>query len=176
MHSEQLPVTLTDPEMKIVAEELGALELEMSAVRESKRASSKHFNALIEDLQERIALKADIAIKGQEYRSVECDWEPDLIAGVKRLIRKDTGTEVRNVILSLDEQQYGLFQNVTENSDGRIESVEAITDSLGALPDPETAVQEATADDPGDESYDASHANAKKRRKSAPEPEDAAVN
>ncbi len=187
MHSEDLSVTLTDAEMKIVAEELGAMENEMAAIRESKRASAKHYGALIEDLQEKISVKAKIATEGREFRPVDCEWQPDFIAGLKRLIRLDTLAEVRSFVLSDEERQTGLFDQV-------VEATPETVDELGTLPDPETVVQEATADDPGDErdphqdfademgadeQYDASHANGSgkgRKKKKAPETVSSAVN
>ena len=49
-----------------------------------------------------------------------------------------------------------------------------VAEELGELPDPETVVAEATEDDPGDEQYDASHANATKRlrKRKAPDSEE----
>lgn len=139
MNSEKLAVVLTDAEMKIVAEELGAMESEMAAIRESKRASAKHYAALIENLLEKIAYKAKVAIDGQEIRNVEVEWVQDSLAGVKRLIRLDNGNEVRNVLLSESERQHGLFDAVVEAAPEPSEEL---------LADPETAVADAAAGDP----------------------------
>lgn len=109
MQSEKLAVTLTEEEMAKLAEEMGALEIELAAVREAKKASSRNFKGKIDLLQEAIDEKAEIATSGQEMRFIDCEWRKDILAGVKRLVRLDTDREVRNMLLSEEERQQSLF-------------------------------------------------------------------
>lgn len=178
MHNEQLTVILTEAELAKNGEELGNLEIQLAATRESKKASAKQFADEITEIEQGIARRAKVATEGQEYREVQVEWQIDMIAGIKRLIRQDNGNDVRNQILSQDEKQYGLFSDPAPTTIGET----VVDDELGELPDPETAVQEATADDHdthqdedadiADDQYDASHANSsgrgRKKQKAVP--------
>lgn len=114
MHTEKLPVTLSETEMAALAEEIGGFELEMAEFRAAKKAANKDLNDSIKNLQDKIDYKAKIATSGQEYRSVNVEWTFDFLEGVKRLIRLDTSKEVRNMRLSNEERQQSLFRNAFE--------------------------------------------------------------
>ena len=177
IHTEILPVALTEFELALVAKELGELEIHLAAVREAKKESSKHFNDRIDHLQEKIDEKALIATSGQEMRAVECRWVTDLSAGVKRLIRMDTDREVRSEILTEYDRQQSLFDSHKTKSDPESEVAEpslsrAVSDALAdVLAPPEDPTEpDAVADEDAAKEgapFDAKFVNArnKNRRK-----------
>lgn len=145
MQTESLPVDLNDAEMAAVATELGELETELNAVKEAKKDAAKNFKSRIGEIQRQIDVKAVVATSGQEYRPVDCDWIADYAAGIKSLIRRDTGREVRNVHLTDDERQAGLFDEVIENS----------AESVDVEPEPESTEEgDSAAMPPEDEPSD----------------------
>jgi hypothetical protein len=61
---------------------------------DSAAARLKSAKSCMEALQSTIDGKLDTANRGWENRQVECHWRPDRAAGVKRLIRSDSGEVV----------------------------------------------------------------------------------
>lgn len=71
---------------------------------EKKHAVSRYGNAL-KEAQEKLGKLIKVCETGQEVKPVTCEWRPDFLAGVRRLIRIDTFEEVDVRTLTESERQ-----------------------------------------------------------------------
>jgi hypothetical protein len=81
----------------------GAL-MEAERLKAERSEIGRSISALLRDAR----AAAEVAERGTEPRPVKCEWRPDYAAGVKTLVRTDTGETLETVPLAGDERQLPL--------------------------------------------------------------------
>jgi hypothetical protein len=106
----ELPVKLTEQEVRDYGEALASAELDLQRVKDEKSAALTKFGERMKDLSERIAKHATAIDKGEENRLVSCRWDEDFATKSRWLTRLDTGTEVPDSrrAMTTDELQQSL--------------------------------------------------------------------
>lgn len=122
---------------------------------EKKHAVSRYGNAL-KEAEERLGKLIKVCETGQEVRPVTCEWRPDFLAGVRRLIRIDTFEEVDVRTLTESERQTQLQLDEAAAKRGELDE-EEIPGLGGEEPDLTTPFDapddEAAEDEEPDESF-----------------------
>lgn len=102
--TRKLMCQLTEHEVMQRGEEMAKTYIQVAALDMEK----KRITAKIKPLDERIEELVTIIDSKEEERDVECRWVPDWTAGIKSLIRNDTGEEVEFKKLQEWERQQNL--------------------------------------------------------------------
>jgi len=103
-----LPVRLTTKEVEVqsrrMAELLGEITEEESAIKAAKAASKGKLEGMHEEVQR---LRGNVMLR-EETRQVECELRADTVAGLARCFRNDDGSETANRPLTVEEKQLKL--------------------------------------------------------------------
>lgn len=95
-YTEKLPVTLSEEEKQVIAEELTLLEIRLAAIEKNKAEYNKDVNEQIKSLKlQALELSQKYQAEG-ELHEVECYFvfdQPE--AGLKTIYRSDTGEMIR---------------------------------------------------------------------------------
>ncbi len=94
-YTEKLPVTLSEEEKQVIAEELTSLEIRLAAIEKNKAEYNKDVNEQIKSLRLQ-ALELSNQYQTTQLEDIDCYFvfdQPE--AGQKTIYRSDTGEKVR---------------------------------------------------------------------------------
>lgn len=103
----EVPVPISDMEAAIskLIDNLRTNDIKIEAEGERHKEEMKILNADQESIKQHLYDARD----GKIYETVECKIVPDYEAGVKRVVRTDTGEVVEEVELTLEEKQLSML-------------------------------------------------------------------
>ena len=110
-----LPVPLTTEEFEAKAAELAQINLEMSDIRDAKKAAVADFNARIEERVAKVGVLAAIVDKRTEIREVDCVERVDIDRKLVDIIRADTGEVVDHRGITQRDIQQALPMDITDD-------------------------------------------------------------
>lgn len=96
---QQLPVQLTEEELKQRGKDLAKTHQDISEVERHKKEINDDFKAKLSALDATTGTLSRAISNGYEYREVECEWAYFWEKGEKHMIRLDTGetVEIRKI-------------------------------------------------------------------------------
>lgn len=109
MELRKLPVVLSDEEVLQRGEELARAIDELETYQADERERVKDAADHVKLERKRIGDLATVVRAHKEEREVQCEWEIDYEAGLKRLKRLDTHAVVESKVLEPDERQTKLM-------------------------------------------------------------------
>lgn len=109
--TRELPVKLTDAELRERAKELGAAIEDHAIAERQKKAAADDFKMQLEALDTKISNLGHIVTRGEEYRPVAITTRKDFERSKVETIRLDTNEVVDSRPMTLDEKQSGLFDD-----------------------------------------------------------------
>ena len=102
--TRKLMVRLTDTEIETRGRELATCLVNKGKLEERK----KELNAVIKPLVERAVELSETIERGEEIRTVDCQWEYHWEHGTRVLYRPDTGEEIESDVIPEHEKQQRL--------------------------------------------------------------------
>lgn len=122
LFERELPVPLTDEELKERGQELAEKMREVDQAEQAKKDAAAHHKQIVERLTAEASDMARVIRAGKVERSVKCYTEHDLEKEVARVVRCDTGEVVETRTLSRDElndlRQGKLFKEPAPAAEG----------------------------------------------------------
>lgn len=109
IYTEYLKCDFTDAEISDRAKELASANRRRTSIEQQKKEIDSDLKSQIEAENSKIQRLADQISMGYEYRNIDCLVEldtPEL--GKKRIVRVDTGEEVKVVAMIADDKQASL--------------------------------------------------------------------
>jgi hypothetical protein len=134
---ERLPCKLTDIELKSRGLELGHKLSELNDLEAKKKAAASTFSSAIKEVNAKIHELGETQRTGTEYRQVEVREERAFESNLIKIVRRDTGEQVRTRAMTGEERQEELFAGHTRNPDDD-------ESDLDELDSPGTTTTEAT--------------------------------
>ena len=107
--TDQLPVPLTEPEIREAGKQLAHLEGDLAAQTASEKDIKDGLKAKRSALEMRISLLANTIRAGLEYRPIPVRVEADYEENVVRDIREDTGEAITTRPMNAQDRQVTLF-------------------------------------------------------------------
>jgi len=109
--TEWLKYEFTEEELKDFSKRLAYETRELMENEEAKKSVMSDFKSKIESSKEKISKLSNQINNGYEYRNIDCEVilnEPE--AGMKQIVRKDTGELVKTLTMNSEEKQENLFK------------------------------------------------------------------
>lgn len=106
---------LGDDELRVRGTSMSAAMLRYDEVELAKKEPSKDFAEEMKALRGQMRSLSKAIRSKSEVRPVQCGLQfhkPQV--GMKRIVRMDTGEIVRDEVMSLDERQNNLFEDIQE--------------------------------------------------------------
>ena len=96
---QQLPVPLTEEELKQRGKDLAKTHQDIGEIERHKKEINDDFKAKISALEASTSSLSRAISNGYEYREVECEWAFFWEKGEKHMVRLDTGetVEIRKI-------------------------------------------------------------------------------
>lgn len=110
-----LSCELTQDELNERAQKMSSAMLEYDTTEDKKKEAAKELAEQLSSLRDQMRLHSEAIRKKSEVRPVICYVRfhvPEM--GMKRIVRKDTGEIVRDEVMSYDERQSNLFDDIKE--------------------------------------------------------------
>jgi len=115
---EQLTVVLTDEARDRAGREVAALERKYRTIEEAKKRTAAEYSEEMKEIRAEMAKLADEANTGIGTRMVDVQEKPVFSVGVVRIVRLDTGEQVRVRDMHSDEQQGQLLDLGMSEAEG----------------------------------------------------------
>ena len=115
--TRNLPVRLTDFELRDRAKELGEKLSEKTRLEAEKKFPADHFKSAIEKAEARIADLGVVVTEGVEYRAIPVTTNKNFDRSLVETIRTDTAEVVDSRPMTADERQQGLFDDGEATTD-----------------------------------------------------------
>lgn len=102
---EELPVPLTQDEIRLKGGELAAMLSDYASVEEEKKSAAKELSDKLKDIRRRMDQLGREVRTGEELRQVPCYEDKDFASNTVRIVRRDTHEVVRIRPMRPDEHQ-----------------------------------------------------------------------
>lgn len=92
----ELPIALTDDEVRVRGKELAKVESEYRLAEDAKKADAAHHKDVLTEIEERRGKLAEAINSGKELRRTECAWRRNDDRKTMELLRLDTSEIVES--------------------------------------------------------------------------------
>jgi hypothetical protein len=125
-----LAVLLTEEELRIKADELAHVWLDMAKVEEEKKAVNSRYKSQLDELMQKASGLSDEVAERRAYRPVVCEWRPEYVSQQMFCIRTDAEEIVEKRTMTKDELQLELPISSARRRHKKAEVAEAIDQVL----------------------------------------------